>query len=202
MLMLALVSALLCLVVLELVAQFALGRPPRGNITPVPIELRMRPSIPGVPYQLRPDTEVVHFFPSNPRGYFDEQGGVTYRTNALGFRGKETTQAKPPGVFRILGLGDSFTFGTGVRVEDTFLSVTERLLNVRGARPIFEILNLGAMGYDTIHEVALLAHVGRKYDPESNGSERYSEYRWIPDQEKEGHINPFSEERVGPYLLL
>jgi hypothetical protein len=46
---------------------------------------------------------------------------VTFAINQQGLRGPEVSQAKPPGTFRVLGLGDSFTFGTGVREQDTFL---------------------------------------------------------------------------------
>src|SRR5882672_3323079 len=34
------------------------------------------------------------------------------RTNAFGFRGHETALAKPAGTRRVLGIGDSFTFGS------------------------------------------------------------------------------------------
>ena len=60
-------------------------------------------------------------FPNNPRGYFDRDNSVPASINSLGLRGEEVTAEKPPGTFRILGLGDSFTFGEGVRNEDTFL---------------------------------------------------------------------------------
>jgi lysophospholipase L1-like esterase len=51
---------------------------------------------------------------------------------------------KPPGTVRILGLGDSVTFGYGVRLEETFLKVLEQRLNAgdrSGAR--YEVVNAG-----------------------------------------------------------
>ena len=42
-------------------------------------------------------------------------GVMEVRTNALGFRGPEVRLQKSPGTKRILGLGDSVAFGTGVR---------------------------------------------------------------------------------------
>jgi lysophospholipase L1-like esterase len=70
--------------------------------------------------------------------------GVPIRINNLGMRGADTTVAKPPGVFRILGVGDSITFGYGVRYEDTFLQVLERRLNAGSAgRVRYEVLNAG-----------------------------------------------------------
>src|SRR5262245_7988462 len=59
-------------------------------------------------------------YATNPRGYFDATNGVTFQINSLGLRGPETSANKAEGTFRILCLGDSFTFGAGVREEDTF----------------------------------------------------------------------------------
>ena len=56
-LLLAAASTLLSLFALELVVRYALEPASRGNLTPVPSQLRMSPSIPGVPYELRPDME-------------------------------------------------------------------------------------------------------------------------------------------------
>ena len=50
------------------------------------------------------------------------------------------------GVYRIVGLGDSFTFGTGVRAGETFLAELERQLAAERGAGRFEGLNLGVMG--------------------------------------------------------
>lgn len=49
---------------------------------------------------------------------------ATYRANSLGFRDREPTDA--PGARRIAFLGDSYTFGSGVRVDETFVRLIER----------------------------------------------------------------------------
>lgn len=152
--------------VLEAGARLVLPEGGPGNFTPVPMSLVMRPDFPGARFILRPSASVVQPFPSNPDGYFDRGGTLTYRTNALGFRGPETTLEKPPGTFRIVGIGDSYTFGTGVRQKDTFLARLEQQLNeVPGARR-FEVLNLGVFAYDTKEEVALLRYRGLRLDPD------------------------------------
>jgi lysophospholipase L1-like esterase len=70
--------------------------------------------------------------------------GVPVRINNLGMRGADTTVAKPPGVFRILGVGDSITFGYGVEYDKTFLQVLERRLNSESAGKVrYEVLNAG-----------------------------------------------------------
>ncbi|MGD9644508.1 MAG: SGNH/GDSL hydrolase family protein [Pirellulales bacterium] len=78
-----------------------------------------------------PGAKFKEVFDTNPRGYFDEDNGVPMEVNVLGLRGPLVSPAKPPGVFRILGLGDSFTFAVGVREPDTFLRRLETTLNAQ-----------------------------------------------------------------------
>ena len=62
----------------------------------------------------------------------------------MGFRDEEHTIEKAPNTFRILALGDSFTYGYGARYEDTYLVVLEKLLNQRRQTPAnFEIIKMG-----------------------------------------------------------
>jgi lysophospholipase L1-like esterase len=114
-------------------------------------------------------------FPTNPRGYFDVdlrdpavraryegQGlprlgavarrapfAVEVRLNALRFRDDELA-AKPPGVTRIMVLGDSFTQGQGVREADTAPRRLERLLNAGppGVARRFEVRNCARRATD------------------------------------------------------
>src|SRR4030042_5914780 len=53
---------------------------------------------------------------------------ITVRTNSLNIRDREIPP-KEKNEFRILCLGDSFTFGLGVEVEDTYTRLLENLLN-------------------------------------------------------------------------
>jgi lysophospholipase L1-like esterase len=79
-----------------------------------------------------------------PNSHDDSYVGVPVAINNLGLRGSDTTIAKPPGVFRIIGVGDSITFGYGVRVEDTFLRVLERDLNASAPAGVrYEVINAG-----------------------------------------------------------
>jgi hypothetical protein len=97
-------------------------------------------------------------YPTNPRAYFDidlrqpasrerysflaprrfdavarrAPWAVEFRYNSRGFRDVEPGP-KPPGVRRVVVLGDSFTEGQGVKEDDTFPRVLERLLE--GAEP-------------------------------------------------------------------
>ncbi len=106
-------------------------------------------------------------YATNPRGYFDEGRGITYEINRQGLHGPEVAEVKPAGTFRILGIGDSFTFGQGVCEEDTFLRRLDRSLNANGSSGHrYEVLNAGVQGYDTHDEVVHLEHQWLAYDPD------------------------------------
>ncbi len=92
-------------------------------------------------------------------------GSYTLRTNSLGFRGPEISAAKPDGTFRILILGDSVAYGTGVDDEVTFLRRWEAELNASG-RGRFEVVNTGHPMYDTNQELALLRDEGLSLQPD------------------------------------
>jgi lysophospholipase L1-like esterase len=114
--------------------------------------------------QFVPNVEFKMIYASNPRGYFESDNSLQYATNAIGTRGPEIALQKPPGTFRIIGIGDSFTFGTGVRDEDTFLRKLEGQLRQGGGA--VEVLNTGTPGYNTRDEVAGLEQRWIKYDPD------------------------------------
>jgi len=158
-------SLALVLVAGELFVRTCVGPVPPRNLTIVPAAIRAEPPFEGVPYVLRPDARVPHAIGADPRGYLGEEGTLVYRTNSLGLRDEEVAREKPPGVFRIVGLGDSFTFGTGVRQEDLYLERLEAALAADAGRTV-EVLNLGVPGYNTAHEVALLRHFGLSLGPD------------------------------------
>lgn len=86
---------------------------------------------------------------------------MDYRINNLGFRGKDISVEKPPGVRRIRCLGDSFTFGEGVREEDAW---PQRLGQLLG--PGTQVINGGIEGYDLDHEGLYLFLYGRQLPPD------------------------------------
>jgi len=107
--------------------------------------------VPGAKFRVLYDRE--------PRDYFDSDGGVTMQVNSLGLRGPEIETAKASGTLRIVGLGDSFTFGVGVADEHTFLRRLEKSLNAFAAPGRrYEVVNAGVQGYNTRDEVLYLKH--------------------------------------------
>jgi lysophospholipase L1-like esterase len=79
-----------------------------------------------------------------PGGYAASYVGVPVSVNRLGLRDHEIAVPKPAGTVRILGVGDSVTFGYGVRLEETYLKVLEgRLPHGAGGGPRYEAVNAG-----------------------------------------------------------
>jgi hypothetical protein len=96
---------------------------------------------------------------SNPRGYFDRDNSVLMTVNSLGLRGEEVSASKTDGTYRILGIGDSFTFGVGVKDGDTFLNRLQLQLNAESSGHVrFQVLNAGVQGYNTRDEIVYLAN--------------------------------------------
>lgn len=77
------------------------------------------------------------------------------RTNERGFRTASFGAKKRDGVFRIVCLGDSSTFGLNVEQEDAYPQVLGRLLEERFPGR-FEVLNLGVPGYSSRQGLELL----------------------------------------------
>jgi hypothetical protein len=91
---------------------------------------------------------------------------VPFETNALGLRDREYGPEKPAGVMRILMLGDSFTEGGGLRLEQSVPKVVEARLAERGcARPV-EVVNAGVASYSPILEYVYLREHGLALAPD------------------------------------
>jgi len=105
-------------------------------------------------------------YSSDPRGYFDPGNRIDHHFNSAGFRDAEHTLLKPPGSYRILGLGDSYLYGQGVRREDVCLTRLEVLLNETAEQNSVETINFGISARNTEHELAALETRGWAYDPD------------------------------------
>lgn len=100
------------------------------------------------------------------RGYFGPEGRVLYRLNTFGIRGGDIPFPKPPNGFRVVCLGDSITFGEGVKEEDTYPVQLQRLLAGSMSDKQVEVINQGVQGYGTKEEVEAYFMVGRAYRPD------------------------------------
>lgn len=102
------------------------------------------------------------------RGYMKEpEYMVSFSLNSLGFRDKEHSRHKPADTYRIIGLGDSFSWGAGVEERDTFFRRMERSLNNRDYGDMrYEVFNWGVSAWGTAQELLCLQHEALLYDPD------------------------------------
>lgn len=110
----------------------------------------------GVPFTTGPG-RLLQYQPNStfyaqydPRGCESgDDGRIDYRINNLGFRG-DTIGSKAAGVYRIVCLGDSFTFGEGVEESGTWPNQLAGILSDKrggiGASKI-EVINAGVQGH-------------------------------------------------------
>jgi hypothetical protein len=105
----------------------------------------------GVPYLLKPNLRTAWGL-----------GRVT--TDEFGLRNEHSAE-KPQGIYRILMLGDSVTFGFGVDQTQSFPAVLERLLNEKNQAK-YQIINAGVPGYSIQDEGALLPALLARYQPD------------------------------------
>ncbi len=76
---------------------------------------------------------------------------------------------KSKGIYRIITLGDSYTFGMNVNTKDNWTELLEDELNKNylcGNIKKYEVINLGVYGYDTQYEIERYKERGQKYDPD------------------------------------
>ena len=100
------------------------------------------------------------------RHYVPGDYAVAITTNSAGLRGqREYAVAKPPGVLRVLVLGDSFGFGYGVEDDEVVSAALERRLTAELARPV-EVVNLSVSGFGQAEELVTWRERGRAYAPD------------------------------------
>src|SRR5262245_25792471 len=97
-----------------------------------------------------------------------DEGDAWVKINSHGYRDRERAVSKPPGVYRVALLGDSFTEARQVELDKTFASLAEEELNRRHCfrdRRV-EVLNFGTLGYNTGQELIQLRERGWKFSPD------------------------------------
>ena len=85
---------------------------------------------------------------------FRSTGGAQVAHNALGFRGPETTWDKPAGVYRIVCLGGSSTYGHDASGDAaTWPARLQEHLNASALLLRVEVINAGCEGYSTFESL-------------------------------------------------
>lgn len=103
--------------------------------------------------------------PNEERRIEHPEFSVDVRLNALGFRERRLPSPKPPGVLRVVALGDSFTQGYGVAEHDAWPRRLEAVLDARGGAR-HEVVNLGVPGANPRDYVSHLQDPGLAYEPD------------------------------------
>lgn len=87
--------------------------------------------------------------------------------NNLGFRGaKDYPLQKPSGTFRILCLGDSYTFGAYVDDNQTWPAQLESVLHEKHPERALEVINAGVSGFTIVDELDFVKEQGLRLDPD------------------------------------
>lgn len=120
-----------------------------------------------------PEKTINHFDPA--LGWSKEPGArirkstaeydVELAINDFGLRDDPmSSPAKPPGTYRVVCLGDSFTLGYTVERADLFVDQLEGWWESEGRE--VEVVNAGTEGYSTDQEVVWLMQHGKDFAPD------------------------------------
>lgn len=109
--------------------------------------------------------ESEHLFYRHKPGVKKKYQGVNISTNSYGLRDREFNKDKEKDEFRLLGLGDSVTFGWGVDQSEIFLERLEEILLANNDNKI-EVINSGVGGYNTYQEAQYFLRKGIYFKPD------------------------------------
>ncbi len=118
--------------------------------------------------------------------YLDDRASITARTaqltgvpylnyslnpdwediNSRGYRGDLVTLPKPDGIFRIVAIGGSTTYGHGLPTDQTWPYQLQQILRDQYGLAKVEVVNLGAPGYYSLDSVVNLATRGLAHEPD------------------------------------
>lgn len=114
------------------------------------------------PYLWQMDMKLGYRPVSNTAGKYR---GIQVKTNSKGLRDYEYSYLKKDGIFRVLVLGDSFTYSYGIKnLDDIYTKIAARELKKRSYN--VEIINMGVGGFNTHQEVEWFKMEGEKYNPD------------------------------------
>jgi D-alanyl-lipoteichoic acid acyltransferase DltB (MBOAT superfamily) len=104
--------------------------------------------------ELVPNTEIM------------TKGGVV-AINQWGLRDKPYEKVKPAHTYRVVLLGDSHAFGSGVANDEIFEAVLEKRLNNEQGSLKYEILNFGAPGSFLLRQLMVLDDKALAFSPDA-----------------------------------
>lgn len=101
-----------------------------------------------------------HTWDRDPYGRLPPGAKLTYALNSYGLRGRDPVPGRP----NVLFVGDSFTFGEGVRDGEPFVDVVGQALGTR-MTPAPQTVNAGVPGYGSVQEAARLPSLLEAFRP-------------------------------------
>ncbi len=110
---------------------------------------------------ISPDPLIGHVHGPNRRAHLM---GVDVATNSKGLRDREIPYERTPGTLRVVMLGDSGTFGWGVRPEQSYSKLLENMFAEKGIKA--ETVNTGVGNFKTIQEIEYFLTEAYKYKPD------------------------------------
>jgi hypothetical protein len=132
------------------------------------LELLLRAADISAPWWYQPDRTLGWTLRPGLSGWFTDEGTSFVQTNAAGQRDREHALDKPQDVYRIAVLGDAFSEGMQVALEQTYWALLpERLASCgfqRGKR--IEMLNFGVRSYGTAQAYLMLRTTAVRYRPD------------------------------------
>ena len=109
------------------------------------------------------DSQIGHWLKPGQKSFTHDK---PVNTNSAGLRDREYSLHPPSGTIRILALGDSQTFGNGLRLVETWPKQLEAILNARtDMSGSYEVINAGLAGSDTWQHEIILDRLLPKYNP-------------------------------------
>ena len=124
----------------------------------ISIELFLRGYSKFNPTLFAPKDKKYDQFRANPKAWING-----FQLNSKGYHDEEFTVQKKDGVFRILAIGDSFTFGV-VPYKDNFITLLQESLKEKN--PSLEILNMGIPGTSVKEYLSLFVDEGLELNPD------------------------------------
>ena len=105
--------------------------------------------------------------PSERAAWFSRRYDRLWEQNVFGFRSRHESVSRKSGVFRVLALGDSFTWGDAVAQSDSLWPalLEAEVQNQLPGRDV-EVINMGQRGSTTANEAELLRRVGWQFQPD------------------------------------
>ncbi|HUP22938.1 MAG TPA: GDSL-type esterase/lipase family protein [Thermoanaerobaculia bacterium] len=137
-----------------------------------------------------PDRDVyIAWRPNTAETRRSRWGEYHVRINNLGLRmDRDVVSEKSTEVTRIVALGDSFTFGAGIPVGDSFVSIIEDELRYQ-IDPAIEVLNFGVGSYTMGHNLVRFERDALPLDPD-HAFVFYS-YNDLEGNRDPTYVNPF-----------